>query len=70
MIESQRILQGTLNDQSWLWTLWRSALVSLESIDVFLMLRMQKYGRYSQFPLWGIVAPAPCQIKDSQMSVR
>ena len=30
---------------------------------VFLMLRMQKYGRYSQFPLTGIFAPPKTSLK-------
>ena len=38
-------LQGPWEDQGWSVTLWESALVSLESLDMFfLLLRMQKYS--------------------------
>ena len=52
-------LQGPLKDQDGSWTQQGSTFMSLESLDMFLLSRIQNYSKYGQFPLWGIFAPAP-----------
>ena len=41
-----RALYGPLMSQGWALTLWGSALVSLESIGMFLVLGMEKYNHF------------------------
>ena len=49
-------LEGPLKDRGGSWTYWGSTFISLESLDTFLLSRMQNYSNNGKFPLWGIFA--------------
>ena len=46
-----------MKDYDWSWTLLGADLVSLESLNMIFMFRMEKYGQNTQFPPVAICPP-------------